>query len=288
METVSETYSCPTLPDQFRSVPSDNPLIYFYRSEKDSERGKFNLQQILVCLLIRGNKEIQLAGQSARITPDSFLIVSEGNTLMTERIAGDSGYESILLFFPRSELTRLADHPELQSLSTSAAPETKLAVLTKDPFILHFIQSLQLLRQTGQNLHDELVLSKIREFLHYLCSTSPQVIHALLHQDTPHQDAIHLRQVITANTNYQLTVEELSFLCHMSVSTFKRKFADHFGTTPKKYMTEHRMNRARKLLMERKRPSEIYLELGYEHLSGFSNEFKKHFGLSPKSFQEQF
>jgi AraC-like DNA-binding protein len=45
---------------------------------------------------------------------------------------------------------------------------------------------------------------------------------------------------------------------------------------------QRRMERAKAMLNDRKlRPSEIYLDLGYESLAAFSTEFKKHFGVAP-------
>jgi AraC-like DNA-binding protein len=85
-----------------------------------------------------------------------------------------------------------------------------------------------------------------------------------------------------------LTIDELAFLCNMSVSTFKRHFSEVFHTSPKKYFIQNRMEKAKKLLQLNKRTSEIYFELGYSNLSSFSSEFKKHFGVSPKQFHAEF
>jgi AraC-like DNA-binding protein len=94
-----------------------------------------------------------------------------------------------------------------------------------------------------------------------------------------------LRQVVMANANNGFTVDELAFLCNISVSTFKRRFAKVFNCTPKKYLTDKKMKKARELLLLDSRPSDIYLNLRYQSLASFSTEFKKYFGISPKKFQ---
>jgi AraC-like DNA-binding protein len=48
------------------------------------------------------------------------------------------------------------------------------------------------------------------------------------------------------------------------------------------------MDRARAMLAAQQRPSDIYEELGYEHLAAFSNEFKKHTGITPGHFRQRF
>ena len=82
-----------------------------------------------------------------------------------------------------------------------------------------------------------------------------------------------------------LTVPELAFLCHMSVSSFKRHFHEAFGMAPGRYLHARRMERAKAMLARKLRPSEIHLDLGYESLAAFSTAFKKHFGVAPSGLR---
>jgi AraC-like DNA-binding protein len=68
---------------------------------------------------------------------------------------------------------------------------------------------------------------------------------------------------------------------------FNRHFLKAFNCSPKKYLTDRKMERAHELLLLDKRPSEIYFDLGYQSLSSFSTEFKKHFGMSPGKYQRK-
>lgn len=286
MKTIDEEPTVAYLPDIFRTAPSSGPFIHFYSSNQDSLRNKVHLRQCLICLLINGQKQVHLSSGHTTIDSSRLLLIGEGNTLMSERIANGNRYESLLLFFPRQEFNELLELlPPTEN--TTSQSEQPLVALSQDSFIKHFIQSLLLLREAGIDRHPSLMQAKTRELLHYLCVTYPDQLKHFIRQQILQQDDNQFRQIIAANTGNPLSVEELSFLCNMSVSTFKRRFTEIYGTTPKKYMTEHRMLQARNLLINRKKPSEIYFELGYEHLSGFSNEFKKHFGVSPKTFQEQ-
>lgn len=286
MKTIAEEPTVAYLPDIFRSTPSAEPFFHFYSSEKDSARNKVHLTQCLICLLISGKKQVHLASGYTSIDSSGLLLIGEGNTLMSERTAENNRYESLLLFFSRQEFNELLELLPPKENDTIPQKQPMIA-FRQDPFIQHFIQSVLLLRPAGIDHQPTLVRAKVQELLHYLCGTYPDQLRRFISQLLQQQNDGHFKQIIAANTGNSLSVEELSFLCNMSVSTFKRRFTEIYGTTPKKYMTEHRMLRARTLLMSWKKPSEIYSELGYEHLSGFSNEFKKHFGVSPKTFQEQ-
>jgi len=95
-----------------------------------------------------------------------------------------------------------------------------------------------------------------------------------------------IRQVVTANTYNFISLEELAFLCYMTLSTFKRRFASLYGTSPKKWFQEKRMEKAAKMLRNSNlNLTEIHLELGYENLSSFIQSFKQVYGTTPKQYR---
>jgi len=61
-----------------------------------------------------------------------------------------------------------------------------------------------------------------------------------------------IKQVVLANMEKGLTIDEFAFLCNMIVSTFKRHFCQVFQTSPKKCFVQARTQRAKKLLQMNK------------------------------------
>jgi AraC-like DNA-binding protein len=52
--------------------------------------------------------------------------------------------------------------------------------------------------------------------------------------------------------------------------------------SPRQWLQDRRLTEARHLIEKKKRkPSAIYLDLGFESLSHFSHSFKKKFGKAP-------
>lgn len=95
-----------------------------------------------------------------------------------------------------------------------------------------------------------------------------------------------VRQAVTSHIGRPIAVEELAFLCNMSLSTFKRRFAYLYGTSPSRWLLERRMEKAAVLLRQADRNvSELYDELGYENLSSFIQSFKQFYGVTPKQYQ---
>ncbi len=81
---------------------------------------------------------------------------------------------------------------------------------------------------------------------------------------------------------FNLPLEKFGYLTGRSLTTFKKDFKHIFNTTPGKWLTQKRLERAHYLLSEqRRKPIDVYIETGFENLSHFSYAFKKHFGYPP-------
>jgi AraC-like DNA-binding protein len=77
-------------------------------------------------------------------------------------------------------------------------------------------------------------------------------------------------------------MDKFGYLTGRSLTTFKRDFQKAFNTTPQKWLTQKRLELAHYQVAEmKKKPVEVYFEVGFENLSHFSFAFKKHFGYAP-------
>lgn len=272
------------MPDAFVQGPPPDVFLHFYSAEGASVKTRIVYNQNMIGFLRHGIKEVYTASQHVVIDSSKVVLLNAGSVLMSQSLEGKNDFESILLFFSN----RFVSEFLLKYAVGNAKPGTEndgVFTLTKDPFLWHFEEALLLLKEMESA---ELQKLKLEEVLLYLLRQYPEQTVAFLRKSvTPTGDA-RLRQTVNENLEKGLSLEELAFLCNMSLSTFKRHFAETFHTSPKKYFTAWRMMKAKELLQLNRRVSEIYGELGYESLSSFSVEFKKHSGISPKQFQSAF
>ena len=83
-----------------------------------------------------------------------------------------------------------------------------------------------------------------------------------------------------------LSVDELARACNLSVSALERRFKKHLKKTPHQYITETRLDNAKRLLLETEKSiGTIALETGFADHSHFTRMFRKHFGQAPSSLR---
>lgn len=81
---------------------------------------------------------------------------------------------------------------------------------------------------------------------------------------------------------YDLSVEDIAGFTGRSLASFKRDFKRISNLPPQRWLIEKRLKVAHdKIRNEKRKISDVYLEVGFKNLSHFSTAFKKQYGFSP-------
>ena len=128
---------------------------------------------------------------------------------------------------------------------------------------------------------DAMLALKFDEILLYLLdkygSEFEHYLHALISKEVS-----PFKSIVEDHVHSNLKLEEIAFLCNMSLSTFKRHFTAEYKEAPGKWLKDKRLQKAKELLQGGDlKASDIYLDVGYNNLSNFSVAFKNKFGISP-------
>ena len=83
-----------------------------------------------------------------------------------------------------------------------------------------------------------------------------------------------------------ITAEDMSSVMGMSPRSFFRRFKTQTGQTPASFLNDMRLDRARQLLVENMRVSEIGGRSGFESDAGFRSAFRRKYGMSPSAFRQ--
>jgi AraC-like DNA-binding protein len=80
-------------------------------------------------------------------------------------------------------------------------------------------------------------------------------------------------------------IDHLAKLSCMSLSTFERKFKEHFSLTPKQYILHMKVHEACRRLPTAKSIARVALETGFGGQSYFTKQFRSVVGITPKQYQ---
>jgi AraC-like DNA-binding protein len=93
---------------------------------------------------------------------------------------------------------------------------------------------------------------------------------------------IDLEAYMNQHYMYNVPAAQFARLTGRSLAGFKRDFEKIFNTSPGQWLQQKRLSEAYYLITKKgRKPSDVYLDVGFENLSHFSYSFKKAFGIAP-------
>jgi AraC-like DNA-binding protein len=104
----------------------------------------------------------------------------------------------------------------------------------------------------------------------------------------PQYHYVHVRQSKSFMEKYlsdRIELEKIAATAFMSRFHYIRIFKRVYGVSPRQYLKDLRINRAKKLLKEGIKVAHVCVDVGYDSLPTFCNAFKKATGYSPAAYQ---
>ncbi|NRT13161.1 AraC family transcriptional regulator [Flavobacterium sp. 14A] len=254
-------------------------LVYDFKMTSDVVKSKVNLSMNMFSFLQVGKKQVHFGDTSIAVNSQQSLLLKKGNWLWTELLDTETIYYCKLFFFSEHQLLKfLKKHTKNTQPYTN---EVAYFVIENDDYIGSFLNSLSILHLDNSAYSANLLEIKFEEIMLYLLAKYKGAFEDFLHSLISNEVS-PFKNVIESNVYSNLKLEEIAFLCNMSLSTFKRHFTLEYKEAPGKWLQDKRLQRAKDLLQEGVlKPSDIYLDAGYNNLSNFSIAFKNKFGISP-------
>lgn len=164
-------------------------------------------------------------------------------------------------------------------------PKEAFILLKENEQIPKFISSLIPFYDGNGKIKKENQDSKREELLLILLEMHPELYGVFFDFGKP--EKINLEEFMNQNYKFNVGIERFAYLTGRSLSSFKRDFKQIYNDTPSRWLVQKRLQEAHFLIDKKKqKPSDIYIDLGFEDLSHFSFAFKKQFGISPKHFSK--
>jgi AraC family transcriptional regulator, exoenzyme S synthesis regulatory protein ExsA len=175
---------------------------------------------------------------------------------------------------------------ELQAVSEPVDSREQAIRVNNDIGLSAFFQAMTVYFAGKEEMSEVLLKLKLKELLISILVGKSNPKLSAYFRSLAISDAPSIAAIMEMNFCHNLSLDNFAQLCHCSLSSFKREFRKHYGTSPGKWLLERRLERSASLLQSTGMSvTEIMFECGFEDLSHFSRAFKEKFGLSPNTYR---
>jgi AraC-like DNA-binding protein len=254
-------------------------IFYSYYSATRKEKFAFLDKNILV-MQVSGQFTLESASQKISMGSGQMLLIRKNQLVeITKSPLEDKDYRTIVICLNEDLLRKMALEEGIEAGQKYGGPSNIL--IAGNEFLRTFFQSvIPYVRNPAERITNALGELKAREAVQLLLHTMPELREFLFDFSDPYK--ADLERFMHANFHFNVPVEKFARLTGRSLAGFKRDFQKTFGMAPRQWLQEKRLTEARHLIEKKNRkPSAIYLDLGFESLSHFSHAFKKKFGKAP-------
>lgn len=236
-------------------------------------------------IVVSGNGEHWHDGRMSNLIPGQVFLISPGEYHYYK------GFEHLVLqnfMFSKSLFRYL--RPFIRELPNYelffVQKETQPKIVISSALISEFeslLQSIELEYQRSNCNNNLLLFSYIAQLLGKL------LVYNSDYKENPRGASEKMQNVLAYMKNHfdqEITLEKLSKICSVSLSSLYRMFCQEFSIAPMRWLLNFRLNRARELLMRtEKNVNDVAYACGFSDPLYFSRQFRKNIGCSPRQYR---
>lgn len=257
-------------------------IFYAYFSAQRKEKTGFFEHNTLV-LQVSGQFTLETAYHKISMKAGEMLLIRK-NQLgeITKTPLEGENYETIIICLTEELLRQYALEAHIETGQKYTGQPN--VVIPENAFLKGFFQSIiPYVRHSGEQVTKDMGMLKVKEAVQLLLHAKPELKDFLFDFSEPYK--MDLEKFMLNNFHFNVPIEKFAQLTGRSLAGFKRDFQKIFDMSPRHWLQEKRLTEARHLIEHKqKKPSAIYLDLGFESLSHFSASFKKRFGKTPTAW----
>jgi len=256
------------------------PQIFYSCYVKMSREGEHFIPVNVFTYIVSGTLKINDGKKETLLQEGDFTFYVKNHLAkFTKMPSEESGeFKALSVIFDVETLKTFSKNFGYKSIKNYV--QESIIRLNPLPIYKSYTNSLLTYVENPESHSDALLKLKVNEAIMILLETKPDMADILFDFSEPGK--IDLKAFMARNFHFNVDLNRFAYLTGRSLSTFKRDFQKIFSTTPNKWLQQKRLQEAHFLITEKgKKPSDVYLEVGFENLSHFSFAFKKAFGVAP-------
>ncbi|MFI3267128.1 MAG: AraC family transcriptional regulator [Rikenellaceae bacterium] len=258
----------------------------------NSELLKIDNSTCRLIYIAHGTKIVILDGNEINYNQGEILYIRKNCTFLYTNVTDNDKYEEFEILYTLEELRLIMDNfvtkfnnEKFAKLAPQGYTESIISQ-NIDNSIGYFYKNLLLLIKDDFISQDhQIEWTKRSEFMFLLTNSklSSIVSNIVFDIRMPKNNII---KIVTENIYNKISIVELSKMCGMSVSTFKKEFAEYYKQSPHKWFIEQRLNKAKFLLVSTDKDiQQTANECCFENTSHFIKLFKRKYNLTPLKYR---
>ncbi len=218
---------------------------------------------------------------------DNGILMKCGNFIFDPVADKNSGETKLIAvhFFPDVLKKLFKDNPPEFLFTNRGDKEVEMTYIDSSKIISHYIKSISLLFDNSTLAEESILELKLKEIILILSKIDSSGVNQILNNLFNHTTVV-FKDVVEAHLYSALSVDDLASLTNKSLTSFKRKFKEIYGSSPANYVKNKRLERAAKLLIITDESiSDISFKCAFNDLAHFSNSFKSKYNLTPSEYR---
>lgn len=276
-------------PDIFTQLTLKDQLFCYYECPQKEKIIRLYSNHNQLTFTLSGKRILRHGNKKWTLTRENGFLVKRG--AFFQEIADDYSDWKVLVLYLKDDYLKKVFEEFRPHFVLDNLPDVDVGMIqefTLNDQIRNSYNSLLPYFSKPQLLLDSIFEGKFKELLfNILIHPDNKQILAYINQIVDDY-TVPIWEVMEANYYYDLNISEFAEIANRSTSTFRRDFKKHYKTSPGKWLTNKRLEKAILLVQtSNKTVSEITFDCGFKNVSHFSKIFKEKFKLSPTEYRDQ-
>jgi len=255
-------------------------LNYITKTQNDFVDARNTMHSMNI--LLEGSKIIHTQTQDITINAKELCFLTQNNYYMSERMAKESGYKSMILYYDDAFILAFIKKYNIELQGRQEQTVLKVSYNLDTLFSSNVTLFEEYLEQ---KMSTELLKLKVEEIFLHTMRLMPKEFHSFLNAIVQKSDE-RILHILESNIDLIDTLDDMCSLTHLTPNRLRHYIKKHTNSTPKLWIDSKRLQKAVLLLQNSdKNISEIAAECGYATPSWFIAQFKKEYAKTPKEFK---
>ena len=235
--------------------------------------------------VLKGKKTLHTMDQSITLTDGCIAFIKKGACIIEQHF--EEPFCIVVFIMPDSFIRSfLQDYSPREKAKPDTTPP--IIPIYDDEMIRGFYQSILPYFVSSEKVPEVILELKFKELLlHLLHNPGNEGLRSHFQYINDHP-VTPIKHIMETNFAYNLRIEAYAKMTNRSVSSFKRDFQSLFHTTPGRWLTEKKLEKARELLLQTGNSiSDVAFDSGFENTAHFSRLFKQKTGITPMEYRKK-